>query len=144
MSNAYFGGISEVFKPSIENGYYYDINSQYPFAMMNDMPLGKPVYSTDPDLDNYFGVVKARIKTPAFLEYPVLPKRCEDGRIRCLLGEWVGTYCSEELKNARDNYGYQVEVIDGYKFERGKIFNSFVERFFGLKTEYKGTSLGYI
>ena len=35
---AYYGGITEVYKPYGENLYYYDVNSLYPFAGLQDMP----------------------------------------------------------------------------------------------------------
>lgn len=40
MSKAYFGGVTEVFKPLIKNGFHYDVNSLYPFVMRNLMPIG--------------------------------------------------------------------------------------------------------
>jgi hypothetical protein len=33
---AYMGAIVDVYRPVIENGYYYDVNSLYPSAMMED------------------------------------------------------------------------------------------------------------
>ncbi len=38
IKEAYFGGIAEVYKPYGENLYYYDVNSLYPYASLNDMP----------------------------------------------------------------------------------------------------------
>jgi hypothetical protein len=31
--NAYYGGIVDVYKPEMKEGYYYDVNSLYPYAM---------------------------------------------------------------------------------------------------------------
>lgn len=35
---AYYGGITEVYKPIGENLLYYDVNSLYPYTTLNDMP----------------------------------------------------------------------------------------------------------
>lgn len=38
LKQGYYGGITEVYKPYGKNLFYYDINSLYPFASLNDMP----------------------------------------------------------------------------------------------------------
>jgi len=90
MREAYFGGISEVYNLKADNGIkIYDINSSYPASMKQDMPIGKPVFSTNPNgLDNYFGIVYAKIETPKSsknyyerLDYPPLPFRLPTGNI---------------------------------------------------------------
>jgi hypothetical protein len=35
----YFGGATDHYKQYGENLYHYDVNSLYPFVMLNDMPL---------------------------------------------------------------------------------------------------------
>jgi hypothetical protein len=63
LRNSYYGGHTEVYKNKIENGYYYDINSQYPYAMLNNMPVGNPLYTDSiDDLNNdFFGFIYANI-----------------------------------------------------------------------------------
>ena len=54
----YYGGITEVYKPYGKDLYYYDINSLYPFAALNDMPgltCSKILLTTDTNIDNLFG-----------------------------------------------------------------------------------------
>lgn len=55
IRSSYFGGNVEVYINQIGGGYYYDMNSQYPKAMLNDMPIGNPVLSLETNLDNIFG-----------------------------------------------------------------------------------------
>ncbi len=43
LKQAYYGGITEVYRPYGENLFYYDVNSLYPFASLNDMPGLWPV-----------------------------------------------------------------------------------------------------
>lgn len=38
LKQAYYGGITEVYIPHGRNLFYYDINSLYPYASLNDMP----------------------------------------------------------------------------------------------------------
>lgn len=106
--------------------FCYDVNSLYPHVMsVNDFPVGNPVLSFDKDLNNYFGIIHCRVQTPEYMDKPVLPFRGDDGIIYFPLGHWTGTYFSEELKEAVNLYGYKVEILYGYKFDRGShIFTS--------------------
>ena len=38
IKQAYYGGITEVYKPFAKDLNYYDVNSLYPYAALNDMP----------------------------------------------------------------------------------------------------------
>jgi hypothetical protein len=136
LRNAYYGGVVEVFKNEGTNLNYYDVNSLYPFAMLNDMPTGNMQFSTDPNINNYFGIVFVEVDTtnldPKYLNFPLLPHKIE-GRMFNLLGKWSGWYLSEELKLAI-SFGYTVKVFYGYNFERtSNIFSSFVNKYFDIK-----------
>jgi hypothetical protein len=50
IRSSYFGGFAKVYDNKIKKGYHYDMNSQYPFVMLNDMPTGNPIYSTSREL----------------------------------------------------------------------------------------------
>jgi hypothetical protein len=43
----------------IKNSYYYERNSQYPYAMLQDMPVANPIFLTNIKLDSVFGFVYA-------------------------------------------------------------------------------------
>jgi hypothetical protein len=89
MRNAYYGGVVEVFRNEGHNLKLYDVTSLYPFAMLNDMPTGNMLFSTDPSINNYFGIVFVTVDTtglePKYLNYPLLPHRI-NGRMYNLLG----------------------------------------------------------
>lgn len=38
IRNGYYGGGTDVYKGYVEKAYYYDVNSLYPYAMLNPMP----------------------------------------------------------------------------------------------------------
>jgi len=136
---AYYGGITEVYKPYGTNLYYYDVNSLYPYASLNDMP-GSVCYREEyindfvniQDLfgfynceiiceDNYLGLLPVRESTG--LIFPV--------------GKWTGWYFSEELKFAHEN-GYNIKVLNGYSFNReSDVFSSYVNDVYKHKANAK-------
>jgi DNA polymerase type B, organellar and viral len=136
MRNAYYGGVVEVFRNEGYNLKYYDVNSLYPFAMLNDIPTGDMTFSTDPNLINYFGIVYVTVDSsnlnPSYLNYPLLPHKV-DGRMYNPLGSWTGWYFSEEVKLAA-SFGYNISVHHGYKFDKSSnIFNNFINKYFNIK-----------
>jgi DNA polymerase type B, organellar and viral len=136
IRNAYYGGVVEVFKNEGFNLKYYDVTSLYPFAMLNDMPTGNMQFSTDPNINNYFGVVFVEVDTssldPKYWDYPLLPHRIGD-RMYNPLGKWSGWYFSEEVKLA-SSYGYKIKLHYGYKFERASnIYDNFINKYFDIK-----------
>ena len=64
IRKSYFGGNVDVFINRITTGYHYDLNSQYPAAMMKDMPVGEPNLSLETDLSKIFGFVYAEFTCP--------------------------------------------------------------------------------
>lgn len=75
LRSAYFGGRTEVFKPLGYYLYAYDFNSLYPYAMLQDMPVGEPTFSLVKDLSKIFGFVKVKVTSPDNIYIPVLPCR---------------------------------------------------------------------
>lgn len=136
MRSAYFGGRTEVYTPKGFNLQSFDCNSIYPYCMLKPMPVDQPVFSNDTNLNNYFGVVYAKVQTIKYNKYPSLPFRDPElGWLLFPLGNWEGWYCSEELKYATESGIYKVEIICGYKFKRGNnIFKQYVEKFYGIKS----------
>ncbi|MFN7611021.1 MAG: DNA polymerase, partial [bacterium] len=135
LEEGYYGGSVDLYKPSGNQVYCYDAVSLYPFSMLNDMPVGDAIYSNDPNLSNWFGFLRVKVKCPDNLLNPILPFRKEDGTVIHPVGSWTGVYFSEELKNA-EKLGYKFEILEGLKFERGSdIFKDYFEHFFKLKSE---------
>jgi hypothetical protein len=137
---AYFGGRNEIFIPIINNILSYDFNSLYPTAMMMGMPVGIPFHTYNKNLNEIFGFVRAKIVAPA-INIPVLPCRVMVNGVEKLIfpiGQWTGWYFSEELKLAVE-YGYQIEVIESYVFEkRDDPFKEYIEHFAAIKDNSEG------
>jgi len=140
IRSAYYGGAVDVYKPHGYNLYYYDVNSLYPFAMLNDMPVGNPIYSTNSNLKELFGFVKATVTSPDNIKKPILPYKSSKGLI-FPTGTWTGWFFSEELKQAQNEFGYQVVVHESYIFQRdNQLFTKFVSEFGGIKEKSTGAA----
>lgn len=138
IKQSHFGGINMVITPFGFNLHDLDINSAYPSAMCNPMPVGSPVYVKTTRLEDIgFGFARVKIKTPSNLHIPVLPVKTEKGVIYPL-GSWEGIYFIPELKMAQE-FGYEITVIEGYKFEKEyKLFNKYVKLLYPRKKKEQG------
>nr|YP_002000420.1 putative DNA polymerase of type B [Oedogonium cardiacum]YP_002000457.1 putative DNA polymerase of type B [Oedogonium cardiacum]ACC97262.1 putative DNA polymerase of type B [Oedogonium cardiacum]ACC97293.1 putative DNA polymerase of type B [Oedogonium cardiacum] len=153
LRSAYFGGRTELYKPQTSNGYVFDINSLYAFALMYDMPYGSPIYEneyknwTTNEFESFFGFLKIIFITPPNYDIlPVLPRRYPppiSHNVYCLgIGE--GWYFSEEIKLARQK-GYKLKILESIKFTPHKGFEKFVRDFFSIRQQYpKGHPLNLL
>lgn len=131
---SYFGGSSDYFHFHGKNLKYYDINSLYPYAMLNDMPLNYlgEIDGSIIELKDCFGFVEAIVTCPKDIETPLLLHN-HNGKNIHPTGTWQGTYFSEELK-AAEKYGYTIELVKVYQFSRAiGLFKDFIEHFYELK-----------
>ena len=135
--------------------YHYDINSLYPSAMAQFKFPNKlyakfigdirysPEYSYIFESENFLGIFKVRVSTPLDLKHPILPYRCDNGRVIYPTGTWEGMYCSEELKNA-EKYGYKFDIINGYLFTAVDLFSGYIETFNKIKESSEKSSPMYL
>ncbi|KAL5821138.1 hypothetical protein ACOSQ3_023020 [Xanthoceras sorbifolium] len=139
IRRGYYGGHTDVYIPYGRNLYYYDVNSLYPFVMKEfPIPGGVPVWHGNLeglDLDSILGFIEAYVVCPKTIKRPFLPYRDKNNTLIFPTGEFVGVYCSEELKYAR-SLGYTVLPISGYLFERMESpFRDFVSSLFESRLE---------
>ena len=78
IRSSYYGGATDYYKAYGENLYYYDVNSLYPYAMLNDMPLTiiktyNHVQSQNINLNSFFGFLHVEIECPLSVSRPMLP-----------------------------------------------------------------------
>jgi len=80
VRSAYFSGACDVYKKFGTGLYYYDINSLYPYAMINKLPGAylRTVYQLS-SLDDFFGFVQARVTYDGSKGVPLLPLRTTTG-----------------------------------------------------------------
>lgn len=144
LRGAYLGGIVDVYKPHLTGqGYYYDVNSLYPTAMCQPMPVGVPaMIALTPSQfleSDFFGFVEATVQAPPF-DTPggyvgLLPIK-HQGRLICPGGIFKGFFYSEELRFALE-HGYVLSSITkAYSFERGvNTFYDLVQTLNTMKVE---------
>jgi hypothetical protein len=140
IRESYFGGNVGVYINKVSNGYYYDMNSQYPKAMLNDMPIGNPTLSLEKDLNKIFGFVYGEITCPSRLELetPFIQSRNPMfNLVQCPRGSFKRLIFSEEIKYAL-KYGYKFNLEYSYVFERGKnLFTDYVKDHYEIKKSSK-------
>ena len=148
---AYNGGRTEVFKNRSKDGYYYDVNSLYPYIMKNfKMPIGEPIFYNDHDrieerlvkddlneMDSIF-FIEADIFVPEDLHIPVLPSVFR-GKLCFLTGYITGIWTDKEIKKALE-VGCEIEEYKQalYFPKSDFIFKEFVETFEQMKIESDG------
>ena len=109
--------------------YYYDVVSLYPYVMKSfKLPYkikqfveGNILLSNKELFDQSIGFYKVKVTTPKQILNPLLPFKNNGAGVASSTvlypeGSWIGTYYSEEIKNAI-KYGYKFEIISGYLFE---------------------------
>jgi hypothetical protein len=136
IRSSYFGGNVEVYVNEITKGYYYDMNSQYPFAMLKDMPVGDPILSLEKDLNKIFGFVFGEITCPDENTLRVPFIQLKDPLLNfndCPRGKFKRLIFSQEIKYAL-KFGYKIDIEYCYQFERGKdLFKNYVNDHYKLK-----------
>lgn len=122
LRNSYCGGIVDVYRPHlIGEGFYYDVNSLYPSAMCEPMPVGHPRSTdtlTEYQLGEFFGFVEATVQAPENEYIGLLPIK-HQGRLICPGGTFKGLFFSEELKFALNNKYKLLNITKAYKFQKG-------------------------
>jgi hypothetical protein len=140
IRNSYYGGGTDVYKAYAEKVYYYDVNSLYPFAMLNPMPYNLIKIHNNMDnikLDSFFGFIEVEVLCPIDMKRPVLPFHL-NGKTIYPLGTWKGVYFSEELKVV-EKLGYQFKFIKGYEFSKANLFESYINYFYEMKRTSTGS-----
>jgi hypothetical protein len=142
IRDSYYGGATDYYIKYAENLYYSDVNSLYPYAMMNPMPVNIKTkhfnFDSDFSLDSFFGFLEVEVTAPNDLIIPMLPLEYQ-GKTIFPTGTWTGTYFSEELK-AVIKYGYSFKFISGIEYKKTyKLFDSYIQHFYKIKTESIGS-----
>lgn len=139
IKNSYTGGSIDTIINYGENLYHYDMNSEYPYVMQKyNIPTGNikaftgNIWNIEP---NAFGIFNCNIETPDNLNIPILQIH-HNKRTISPLGKFNGWFFSEELKNAIDNFGYKVTIINGYTFDQKNIFKDYVIDLYNLRLQY--------
>ena len=147
VHKAYYGGRTEAFKRGkIENYNYYDVNSLYPFCMLNKYPVPQTVFyvsSSTKDVDIKFylqfeGVSHFKLNIP-YTKYPLLPYRFNK-RLVFPVGKFAGYYTHVEIRRAIELYGEKIilEMKDcTYYTDTFPVFKNYVDFMYKKRLEAK-------
>lgn len=141
LRSGYFGGRTEVFRTYLKNGYYYDVNSLYPYVMHNfKFPVGNYFLSSVPKSRLY--IAEIEFTAPKSLNIPILPVKL-DNKLIFGVGTSKGVYCSAEIEKAVE-YGYKIKYKKVYNFkDEDYIFRGYVDYFYNIKSNSKRGSAQY-
>jgi len=141
--NYYRGGRVEVYKGYGENLFYYDVNSLYPYVMLENMPSGSPI-RTNKFLPDKIGFYKIRLLEDYTEKISILIKKTKGGNfyVNAKKGDEF-FLISPELKILAEKYKFK--VIDGYYFKNSySIFTDYVNDFYEKKKKSKTPYERYI
>lgn len=150
-NGCYFGGRVEVFtdnlgKVDLPDGkaYYYDFTSLYPDVGRRLLPYGTPEYikfePNDELAADFFGFIRVRCRSKNFEKIPLHGHYdTKNGKLLFPhFNDWtVLTMFSVELRNGIESGMYEYELVEGYKFNRGRVMEKFFNELFVKKAEAK-------
>lgn len=147
VRSGYYGGVVELYKPHLINGWHYDVNALYPSVMKdNYYPTGEGVYIDkhllkDICIDNFFGFLEVEVtSTNSYM--PFLVKQDPIKGLVSPIGTWVGVYFSEEISYAM-KFGYKFKILKALKYDKAILFHDFVSDMYKYRLKYgKNSSLG--
>lgn len=132
--NFYSGGRVEVFKGFGKSLHYYDVNSLYPFAMLQKMPRGKG-RRTRTYHKGDIGFYEIEVKsTPDWYISPLIVKGKKNAFMAGPGEYFVSSNTIEQLREE----GVRWKVISGLKFSGAEyLFNDYVHFFYTMKEKAK-------
>lgn len=114
--SAYFGSRVEVFERNVTDGYYYDINSSFPFAMTSPAPGNlKGVTRSVSDREDALYLAETEVVVPDDY-FPPLPYRHE-GSVFFPTGQWKGWFNQVDLRLLEERGGKVLKVGRVLHFE---------------------------
>lgn len=152
---SYYGGRTEVFKPVLENGFHYDVNSLYPFVMKTcKFPIGYPVLLQGDDALRRFniwqrravggGFIWCKVHIPEDTYIPVLPIHDLTGKLIFPTGDLQGVWTFVELREALKAGASLIEVMEVVYFkEMDYIFKNYITYFEKIKTTSTGAKRNF-
>ncbi len=139
IREGYVGGRVEVFRKEGHGLRYYDINSSYPAAMLESMPVGiatKLEGEPPPWIQKeQIGFIRAKVIVPDDIVIPPLPIKCNtnephachaNGKLIFPVGRLKGVWEWDELQNAVEHGAVIEEWEESVWFPKVKLFTDFV------------------
>ena len=153
INNAYYGGRTEDFiHGRIDDTiYHFDVNSLYPYSMLNLIPHGKADYCKEHTKElydkNFSGIYHVKINIPDNkfgclpLKYKVKPAY----RLIFPVGKLQGYWTNVELKFAEKYFNAKIEEFIEciYYYENKRYFDEYINFFGEMKRNSKGAQKAF-
>jgi hypothetical protein len=152
--SAYYGGRTEVFQRK-GTGWYYDVNSSYPFSMTKPAPIGDMFELEEnedfsrfaKDSERYVGFVRCTVEIPEDCYMPPLPLQ-HGGKLKFPAGRFSGTWDWTELKVLGRIGGKILHVEKSVWMKASPFLTAFVNDLYAMRKkdspQYKGPALSEI
>lgn len=137
FKSAYFGGRTEVYQRQ-GSGWYYDVNSSYPYSMKNFMPTGKmTVLGENEDFTyytkhNHVGFIRCTVEIPDDVYLPPLPMEL-DKKLKFPVGRFSGTWDWVELMVLQKIGGKILHVEKSVWIEGERILHNFIDHLYSMR-----------
>jgi hypothetical protein len=127
---AYSGGRCEIFRYDEALLNCYDVNSLYPRAMLDPLPV-EYLFETKrmPESENQIGFYHARVRYPECY-LPILPWHGD--KLYFPVGEFEGVYTNLELERA-DRDGADIEILRGKLFHAEPVMREYALAMYEMK-----------
>ncbi len=136
---AYYASRVEVFRPKCKKGYYFDINSSFPWSMTQTLPgklIGSSKEIPDDPCENPC-IAELTVTVPERFLTPV-PYRDEEGRILFPTGTWTSSFGGPDIRLMLEE-GCTIEKVHKvYHYERFHDLGDYVRELYALKASEKG------
>lgn len=142
VRKAYTAGRCEIYRWNAADLNKYDVNSEFPAAMLAPVPVAYRCRSTWlPDDDREIGFYRARVSYPETY-LPALHYRAgRDRRLYFPTGEFEGHYTSMELRRAIAD-GAAVSILEGVLFTAEPVLAPFIADLYRMKAEAERSGNG--
>jgi hypothetical protein len=133
----YYGGRTEIYQ-FIGYGWYYDVNSSYPYSMKQKMPIGEmEVLGENESFAKYVngdhvGFVRCTVEIPDNVYLPPLPVP-HGGKLKFPVGRFSGTWDWAELRALKRVGGRILHVEKSVWIRAGKFFDHFVDDLYSMR-----------
>lgn len=142
---AYLGGRTEIFKPVCKKGplYEYDVNSLYPYVMVDNFFPIDSGYKTFTRNKSKLGIYEAIVSVGDNCYLPCLGV-IRDNKYIFPVGTFRGHWTSAELDYA-ETQGYKIKIIKGHEFRtKKKLFKEYVDALYNIRESSPKNSVSNI
>lgn len=129
VRQSYVGGRTEIFKRGSSNLNVYDVNSMYPYVMLQPLPV-RYVAESRILREDWYGFVYAKVRIPD-IYIPVLPVRRE--KLYFPIGIIEGVWSTEELLHSQYSGVEILNIYQGYYFETTTVFEGYIRTLYEQK-----------